>query len=388
MRAPNDITERQWAAIFSELKVVEARMLRRLNKWSRAYLPQANEPAPVSKFVQGLGQLELELSSAFNFYDTFMDVLTQRHTPELGRLLAGCDVLAWDAIYRDHPALTIVEPPVVYCSRGFGASTLREGIRLPGRGKNPIPLVQIPYSRLKEKVNLTSIMHEVGHEAMVRLGMVRTIPALFRAALQKAGAPAALQDLFALWSSEIGPDFWTFCACGPAQAGTVKEILALPSRQVFGVSWTDPHPPPYLRVLLSVQWCRHVWGVGDWDRWEKEWLEIYPLSGISQRQRELLTEATRYLPLIASALLNSKFRVLTRRRIPDLFELNTLAPSELNRVVKQWDSAALDLKGFRPCAQLAVFRSLRETKNLSERSVDQLMTQWLMNLSDRRKDLN
>ena len=85
--------------------------------------------------------------AAFTFFDTYMDVLTQRRSPELGPVLAGCDVLAgmrWpgasDATRR---------PPLVFCDRGFGASIVRESVPFPDGTPNPMPLIQIPYSRLK-----------------------------------------------------------------------------------------------------------------------------------------------------------------------------------------------------------------------------------------------
>jgi hypothetical protein len=384
----HDITKRQWSVIELQLKVAEGRLLSRLKAGARAYLPQAHIPKVARTLNALLGAVELEMSRAFNFFDTYMDVLTQRHTPELGPLLAGCDVLAWDAINKNHAALAIVEPPLVYCDRGFGASTLREGVMLPDHIPNPMPLIQIPYSRLKEKYNLTSILHEVGHEAMVRLGLVSAIPKAFRQALGRTGASSTIQDLFALWSSEIDPDFWTFCASGLAEAGAIREILALPPTQVFHVSGTDPHPPPYLRVLLSFDWCRQVWGAGVWDAWEQEWLDLYRLENAPRETQALLKKARQYLPLITRVLLHTRFGVLSGKTLSDLFNLSALAPSELQRVAKTADSGALNLRGLSPSAHLAVFRLIRDNGTLNEEALDQLMTQWLLRLARRRNSLN
>ena len=381
-----DITKRQWAVLESQLKVVEAGLLSRLKKAGRAYLPLVHN-SRIARTLNGLlGEIELEMSRVYAFLDTYMDVLTQRHTPELGPLLGGCDVLAWDAINRDHPALAIVEPPLVYCDRGFGASTLREGVMLPSHIPNPMPLIEIPYSRLKEKYNLTSVLHEAGHEALVRLGLVSTLPKAFRYGLAKTGASATIQDFFALWSSEIGPDFWTFCSSGIAEAAGIKEILALPPHHVFRVSGTDPHPPPYLRVLLSFEWCRQAWGRGAWDNWEKEWFELYPLEGAPIEARELLKKAGTYLPLISRTLLQTRFRVLNGKTIPDLFRLSTLAPAELERVAGTARSGALNLKGISPSAQLAVFRVIRDRGMLNEEAIDRIMTEWLVKLGERRRN--
>lgn len=376
----HDITERQWFVIETELKAAESRLLRHLKNAVRKYLPQQNNPAANRSLQNLLGRLELELSSVFVFFDTYMDVLTQRLTPDLGLLLAGCDVLAWDSLNRDHPALTIVEPPLVYCDRGFGASTLREGIKFPQRTINPLPLVQIPYSRLNEKYNLTSILHEVGHEALVRLDLVRTLPLALQSGLRKAGAPAAIADLYALWSSEIGPDFWAFCGCGVAAAGAMKEIVALPPAQVFRVTWTDPHPSPYLRTLLLFDWCRQVWGYGLWDQWEREWLAVYPLESAAPETQEILRLAREYVPVVGRILLHTKFRTLNRQPITALFNLALLAPAALQRIADTAMAGRLNLRGLPPGAHLAVFRLLREQGTLSEAALDRVMTRWLLHL--------
>jgi hypothetical protein len=335
-----------------------------------------------------LGELELDLTKAFTFFDTYADVLTQRASPVLGGLLAGCDVLAWDALKKDHPALDQVEPPLVHCDRGFGASILREGVRLPGSAPNPMPLIQIPYTKLKEKYNLTSVHHEVGHQALRRTGLQSAIPKVLRAALERAGASPIIARLYALWSSEIGPDFWAFCCTGLAQSAAVREILSLPLAHTMRVSESDPHPPPYLRVLLSFEWTRQVWGRGEWDHWEQDWETCYPMKEASAGTRKILEEAKIYLPLVSSTLLNAKFRVLDGRTIPDLFDLSAVAPWKLKAVAATAKSGCLNLTGLSPSVQLAVFRILRENSQLSEDALNHVMSKWLRKLGQQRQIWN
>jgi hypothetical protein len=375
-----DIARRQWQIIESQLATAEERLSAKLKAAARAYLPHASETETARKLNAVLGELELDMSTTFSFFDTYMDVLTQRHSPRLGRLLAGCDVLAWDAVHKDHPALLIVEPPLVYCDRGFGASTLREGVRLRHGIPNPMPLVQIPYSRLHEKCNLTSILHEVGHEAMVRLGFVSVLPDVFRTALERTGAPAQVREYFPIWSSEIGPDFWTFCQSGLAEAAAIQEILSLQPEVVFRLSGIDPHPPPYLRVLLSYEWCRQVWGAGIWDRWDERWRELYDESAATPTARVLIQAALPFLPVIAGALLRTRFRVLSGRRIPELFDLDSLAPARLAPLARTIGSTAFH--ALTPSAQLAVFRLAHEQGRISGDELDTAMTKWLIGLGE------
>jgi hypothetical protein len=347
----------------------------------RKYLPHVQQPSIAVILNADLGQLELDLSTAFSLFDTYVDILTQRHAPELGTVLAGCDVLASDALERDHPALRIVEPPLVFCDRGFGASIIREGIPLPRElGLNPLPLIQIPYSRLREKYNLTSILHEVGHEVMIRLNLSSALPRVLHRTLRQAGASEELRALLGLWSGEIGPDLVTYCLSGRAGCGT-REIFALPPGQCLRIAWNDPHPPPYLRVLLAFEWCRQTWGRGLWDQWEKEWIELYPLSHAGPATRNIIIQAKRHLPLVAEVLLGAKFSVLNGRTVPDLFDLRSVSPAKLDRIAASLTSGLSVLNGLRPAQQLAAFRAVRDLRLLGERDLDALMSNWLKMLA-------
>ena len=274
----------------------------------------------------------MDLAKGFAFFDTYMDVLTQRRSSKLGATLGGCDVLADDAMRRKHPALQSLEPPLVYCDRGFGAAIVRESVPFPDGSPNPMPLIRIPYSRLREKANLTSILHEAGHQALTRLGLVQRLGEALRGALARVSAPRAVGNLYALWSFEIGPDFWGFGLSGVAEAASVRDLFALPPGPALRVSFTDPHPPPYLRTLLTFDWCRRAWGRGPWDAWEREWRELYPLDRVPPATRRVLIDARRVVPVVGEALFNTRFTELGGRTLVDLFDLESVSPANVRRL--------------------------------------------------------
>lgn len=376
----SDISEQQWRAIESQFGRQQRWLSDRLERGTRELLPQFHRIHVQRKLNALLGRLELDLSLALTLFDTYMDVLTQRHAQPLGAMLAGCDVIAQDALRRNHPALLVIEPPLVCCNRGFGASTMREDIAFPGMGRNPMPIIQIPYSRLKEKTNLTSLLHEAGHEAMVRLNLRAALGDVLRRGALRGGAPAAVGDLFALWSSEIGPDVWGVGCAGIAAIGTVKEILALPPEHVYSIHPNDPHPPPYIRALLLFRLGRDLWGPGPWDRWREEWTTLYPWRQAAPGVRPLLRAAESVLPRVTESLINHKFPSLGNRALFDLFDLRPLAIAALERRITHRRAR---LKGLSPSAHLAVFRLLRDRGEMSERALDKLMTRWLLALRDR-----
>src|SRR5262249_34163974 len=90
-----DITDRQWAVLESQLSAASARPTARAEAPPGSLLPHAADPAARRKLNAALGQIELDMSRVCTFFDTYMDVLTQRRSGELGPVLAGCDVLAY-----------------------------------------------------------------------------------------------------------------------------------------------------------------------------------------------------------------------------------------------------------------------------------------------------
>lgn len=378
----HDLAPRQWQAIESQLSPVRTELLARLKRGLRQDLAEAHQPAAARRLNALMGQTELDLSRAYGVFDLYADLLTQRHSPELGLLLAGCDRLAADALHRPHPALEVLQCPLVHCDQGFGASIFREGVQVRGLPPNALPLIQIPYSRLNsEKYNLTSVQHEVGHQALTQLKLLGALgQTLGRAA---AGWGAELSRLFSLWAFEIGPDFWAFGLSGLAQAAGVRDILALPPTQVFHVSSYDPHPPPYLRALLGFEWCRQVWGRGPWDAWEQDWLTLYPLETAGKAAR-VLAQGRRALPTVAQALLDTRFITLDKRPLSALFDLGVLAPDRLERAVGEVAAGRLNLRGLPSGAHLAVFRLIRDQRRLSEDALDRTMGAWLTRLGQRR----
>jgi hypothetical protein len=190
-----------------------------------------------------------------------------------------------------------------------------------------------------------------------------------------------------LWTAEIGPDFWGFCNCGQAQTSSIKEILSLPPQSVFQITPGDPHPPPYLRVLLSLNWCKYQWGSGEWDKWKREWLNFYPIESMPREITKSFEIYTSYIPLLTKTLFNTNFKILDGKKITNLFEMDLVSPTNIKQIANSIKSGKLNLKGQKPCTQLAVFKWIRDNSNYSEDLIDKIMTKWLIKLGNSRKEM-
>ena len=378
---PNqDIRTEQWEVLETQLATVSNKIQHSLRMNADKYLSERFDIKLRRALINRLGELELEITTAYNFYDTFMDILTQRLSDEIGPLLRGCDVIAEDALKRGFLA-DITVPPLVYCERGFGASTLREGVNILPHVPNPIMFISIPYSRINEKYNLISINHEVGHQALVKLNMLQLLETVFREALQKAGASSMVCDLYANWSREIGPDFWAFGLSGMAQTCSLRDILVLPIPMMFNFSLGMTHPPSFLRFLISAESCRQIWGKGDWDDWEAEWRELYSSQSLDEASRLVINEAQRFIPVVVKALIGTRFKKLNRKPLLSLFAMDKLEPKKLKMMANTEGVKSIEFKKNPIGVQLAVFRLMRENRNIKLAEIDQLMGLWLKNLS-------
>lgn len=379
LQAHQDISAAQWAVLETQLAAVANKINGQLRIYTDHYLSEQHNLKTRQALMNRLGELEMELTSAYSFYDTYMDILTQRLSDDVGQLLRGCDKIAANALQRSFLAETTVAP-LVYCDRGFGASTLREGVNVSKNIPNPIPFIAIPYSRINEKYNLISINHEVGHQALIKLNMVTLWQKVFKEALKKADASPLIQDLYANWSREIVPDFWAFCLSGMAQTCSIRDVLMLPTPMMFHISTLQPHPPSYLRFLVSVECCRQLWGKGDWDDWALEWLSLYTLDEVDESTGQLITEAQKYLPVVAKALLGTKFKKLNNKPLSSLFDLTVLNPQTLKKLADTEGGNSDTFKTLPIGGQLAVFRLMREKRQIRQADIDKRMTVWLKNL--------
>jgi len=371
-----DLKPEQWEALESQLTSLSNKLMQKLKSYSDNLLSDIKSDTINRQLVDVLGNLELELTRGYIFYDTYMDMLTQRLSIPIGSLLKGCDAIAMDGTQRGF-LQEITVPPIVYCDRGFGASTCREGVHVLQNTPNPMQFIAVPYSRLVEKYNLISIYHEVGHQTLIKLNLFKLIQQVFIEQLTRAGASALIKTLFSNWVKELAPDFWAFCLTGMAQTCSLRDILFLNQEQATYISVSQPHPPGYIRFLVSVHWCRHLWGKGDWDEWERDWKEKYPLANLDEQTQEVMRTVEGFLPLAARIFCDTRYKKFDNKPISSLFTMEKLLPAQLKNMANETVINTEVFKKQPVGVQLAVFRLMRENRKFKQEYIDQAMTAWL-----------
>ena len=70
-----DISDRQWRVLESQLASAQSRILSEVKRAASEYLPQINDVRQARKCNAALGEIEMNLSRSFTFFDTYMRVL-------------------------------------------------------------------------------------------------------------------------------------------------------------------------------------------------------------------------------------------------------------------------------------------------------------------------
>ncbi|NND79407.1 MAG: hypothetical protein HKN53_05875 [Maribacter sp.] len=376
------LTQNQWHVLDQQFLIARRKFLSVVSQILQVAKTKDYSQEERRKMYHRLGNIEMELAKTYGFFDTYLDILSQRTTTELGSILSGIDVIAESAIRVDIPRLKKIVRPLVYCDRGFGASILREGVPFPDGSQNPMPLIQIPYSRITVKYLLTSVIHEAGHQTLTRLGMKNKMAQEFYNAIKKRSGSERLARLYANWSTEICPDYWSWCLTGYAQTAGLKEVLTLPPSRVLKLGNLDPHPPPYLRTLLSLSWTESAFGKkAIFERWRKEWLNTYLIQSVEESKKELFEEAIRFFPIINDLLFNKKWKGLGNKSFTEIFPLDQVSLSNLKRIGNLIKNSKINNKKLNPTQVIAAHRYLIDHDEVNHDHINQIITSWIKSLN-------
>ena len=323
--------------------------------------------------------LRLRFNTALTQFDLFADALAQRGDRDHGIWMAGLDTLAEDALVL---AQAYAAPPVVcYLDRGVGAAIRRARTRLPGGGANPVAIVRIPRERMVGSGIASSMVHEVGHQAAALLGLVESLRAEIAPRLQacRDDDPWRYWDR---WTSEIVADFWAVLKLGLAGTLGLMGVLGLPRPFVFRVGTVDPHPTPWIRVLLSAAIGEALYPAPDWQRLAGLWRSLYPIDAAREEDRQLLAALEQAMPEFIALLLAHRPPSLRGRSLGELAKPQSLACDALREQLAHWRATPSRMYAAQPCEACAVIGQARADAALAPeqeaRWLSALLTHWAL----------
>lgn len=325
--------------------------------------------------------LRMKFNAALIQFDLFNDAITQRSEHRNGVWLAGLDVASADAL--DIPGGYYAAPPVVcYLDRGPGAAIRRARTRLPGGGENPVAIIRVPRERMVGASIASSLFHEVGHQGAALLDLVNSLRPVLQALQGGGTGPARVWKLWERWISEIVADFWSVARVGVAATHGLIGVVSLPRIFVFRINIEDPHPVPWIRVLLSCAMGEQLYPHPQWRRMARLWESYYPLDGLPAADRELLLELRAALPALAGLLANHRPAALRGAALPQALAVAQRKPAYLGLLFRLWQRKPERMYSAAPVLVFAVIGQARADGQLSPEHesilLGRLLTHWAL----------
>jgi hypothetical protein len=323
--------------------------------------------------------IRLRFNAVLSQFDTFAEVMTQRSQHDFGVWLSGLDAVAADALampgYFDAPVLC-------YLVRGFGAAIRRARTRLPGGGLTPVAIVRVPRERMVGSGIASSLVHEVGHQGAALLDLVGALRPLIRAMQAKGGAEKPAWQLWDRWISEIVADLWSVGRVGIASTTGLINVVSLPRPFVFRINTEDPHPAPWIRVLLSCSMGHAMFPHPQWGRLARLWESYYPLGAQPPGKATLIRSLLDTMPTLASLLVNHRPVALRGRTIAEALGTHQRQPRRLRALWQWWRREPRAMRAARPSLVFAVIGQARVDQRISpemESSIlGHLLSHWAL----------
>jgi hypothetical protein len=341
---------------------------------AQAYLRWLRGPgsaAPAAEQQRRFWTLRITFQNALSQFDLFSEVITQRSETDNGVLLSGLDVAAAEAL-RVPGGLASGPPVVCALHRGLGGAIRRVRTRLPGGGENPVAIIRIPRERMVGYGIASSLVHEVGHQGAALLGLVASLRADLRRTRRVRGRPSAWHR-WDRWISEIVADYWSIARIGVGSTLGLIALVSLPPGFVFRPSEDDPHPTPWIRVLLSCAIGNRLYPHPQWRRLASVWRAMYPIDGVPPPQAQALADLEETMPALVTMLVDHRPPALHGRRLGAVLRNPEVAPDALLRRWHTWQIDPGRMSTAPPTLAFAVIGQARAAGLLSpEREA------WLM----------
>jgi hypothetical protein len=269
--------------------------------------------------------------------DFYGDAVNTRTNPKLASILRALDLIAMRSMEAVLQPLGRQTPPVLtYIDKGLGASILRSGVRLwDGGTVSPAAAIKLTRHNLYRP---TSLIHETGHQVAHILGWVGE----FSEALRHELAPHAPREVIEGWvdtASEVVADIYAFVHCGYGAVAALHDVVAAEEEAVLRYIPGDPHPIPYIRVLLNVEFCKRMFGAGPWDDLATAWTQVQSLQHAPPATRNFLERSVVLLPRLADLSLMRRMRTFGGRALVDLVDPARVRPDALMQWSQQLGSA-------------------------------------------------
>jgi hypothetical protein len=327
--------------------------------------------------------LRLEFNRVLSHVDIFSEALSQRSEADTGLWLSGLDVVARDALAL--PGYFTPPPVICYLARGPGAAIRRARTRLPGGGDNPVAIIRMPRERMIGSGLASSLVHEVGHQGAALLDL---IPSLRRSlsGFRPAGSLGTLAwSMWSRWISEIVADLWAVAKVGITSTIGLIGVVSLPRAFVFRMNTDDPHPTPWIRVILSAAIGHALYPDPQWARLASLWESYYPLDRLGDERRRMMLALQQSMPPFIDRLVEHRSARLVFRTLGSVLASSARHPIRLRELYQRWRGCHALVQKAAPSLVFAVIGQARSdgamTPEQESEVLDRALRFWALQTS-------
>jgi hypothetical protein len=322
--------------------------------------------------------LKLIFNSVLSQFDIFADVLVQRSEAGTGVWIAGLDDLASDAMQVAGADISV--PPVVcYLDRGHGAAIRRARARLPGGTSNPVAIIRVPRERMVGQGIGASLVHEVGHQMAASLDLINPLRLVLQE--QQRNEPPTRKVAWICWErwiSEIVADLWSVAKLGTTATFGLIGVVGLPKAFVFHIDLDDPHPFPWIRVMVSIAIGKALHPCPQWSRIAQMWEAMYPVERLPAESIALINLLRATLTDLARLLLSHQPIALGGRSLLQVLRADRRSSEHIDRVWRNVRDRRLQLYALPPTLSLAAIGQARSSGQISPNQESQLISRLLL----------
>lgn len=331
--------------------------------------------------------IRLRFNATLSHFDMFSDAISQRSENGTGVMLSGLEVAAAEALSL--PGGFYDDPPMIcYLDRGPGAAIRRARTRLPGGRENPVAMIRVPRERMVGNGIASSLFHEVGHQGAALLGLVDSVRGALDARIALARTPQERQawTLWSRWISEILADFWAIGRVGITSTMGLLAVVSLPGYFVFRVNTDDPHPTPWVRVMLSCAMGQALFPHPQWGRLAACWQAFYPLQSTNDEVRPVIARLLQTMPELVALLAGHRPPSLRGQSLGEVLRAPGLEADRLLATLEAWRREPARMRDASPVLVFAVCGQARAAGRLGARAesalLTRLITRWALRSTD------
>jgi hypothetical protein len=346
------VSDKALSEIIALLETEKAKLRTGIQHFIKKISDHKNEAGSERALQTGFTTLKLRFNNILDQLDIFADVLSQRAEHDTGIWLSGLDVLAEDGL-KTIRSFTEIPSLMVYLDRGHGAAIRRARTRLPGGGENPVAIIQVPRERMVGSGIASSLIHEVGHQVAALLGLVASLKSEISKKEQEGNNIVAWQ-YFNRCISEIICDVWATGHLGISATLGLMGVVTLPRYFQFRIDFNDPHPAPYIRVMLSYSFGKKLFPHPQWNRLWDMWKQFYPTTGLDAATLNILGAIEKGIDPFVEMLINHSSKEMNGKKLWQLFPLKERTPEKLLNVYRLWRAKKVSLAEMPPTMMLAM----------------------------------